>query len=295
MTEVSSAASVALRARRLDITPAEYFAGKDCETPWLSQSVAHRMLDQTPLHAAHYHPLLGGAQRKATKAMSAGQILHTLLLGKGRDVDVIDAKDYRTKAAQEARDNALMSGFTPVLRHEYDDIMSSLEVMRSRLAEAGVRLDGEKEVCLEWYEEGKDHPILCRGMMDNVFIADGVIIDVKKAESAHPRACGRHMVDYGYDIQHAAYTSALTKLDPSLAGRVKMKFAFIEMSPPYCVMVGEPDGLMRELGAMKWARAVRLWERCLATSEWPGYPKETVQLECAPWQFEGEIIASAQS
>lgn len=280
-----------MTARILEITADEYFAGKDAIAPWLSQSIAHRMLDQTCLHAWTYHPLLGGVHRKATKAMDAGQILHTLLLGKGKQLDIVDAKDWRTKAAQEARDNAVASGFVPVLRHEHDSVMDSLATIQANLAAAGIRLDGLKEVCVEWDEVGESGPVLCRAMMDNVFLDDGLIIDVKKCESAHPRGSGRHMVEYGYDIQHAAYTSAIEHLRPELIGRARMEFAFIELVPPYAVLPARPNGIMRRLGEMKWKRAIKMWERCLITKVFPGYPTKTVDLEPMPWQMSDEILA----
>jgi hypothetical protein len=131
-------------------------------------------------------------------------------------------------------------------------------------------------------------------MMDHVKINDGIILDVKSTRSAHPKQCAASMVTYGSDIQAQAYVSALEKYKPELAGRVDMVFLFMELDPPYAILPARPNGMMRELGAMKWARAVKLWEKCLTTDTWPGYSTDIVQLEPMPWHLAAEMIADEE-
>lgn len=283
------------KAIRLQLTTEEYFSGANCPVPYLSQSIANRMLQQSCKHAWTYHPMLGRARRSTTKAMDRGTLLHTMLLGKGKQVDVIDAPNFKTKAAQEARDNAIEGGFIPVLRKDYDSLDGALAAMRANLEAEGVKLGGEPEAMFEWEETADDGtPVVCRGMMDNLFLGEGLIVDLKKCESAHPEACGRHAVDYGYDVQRAAYVSCLEKLRPDLAGRATMQFAFIEMDPPYAVSALPFGGMLIHMGRAKWRRAINMWARCLATNEWPGYARDGA-LECKPWQMSDEILASAES
>lgn len=279
-------------ARFLNLTSEQYFAGEGADRPYLSYSIAKRLLGQSPLHAWTFHPLLGKMRRDSTKAMEEGDLLHAMLLGEGsKQIDVIDAKDFRTNAAREARDNATAAGFVPVLRKHYEALVSRLGTIRDNLAAAGVVLEGASEATFEWEEETDDGAlVLCRARMDKVIVAAGQIIDIKKAASAHPDDCGKHSVDYGYDIQRAAYTRALQAVCPDLAGRIVMKFAFIELAPPFAVCCLPFSGMLRAMGEMKWRRAVNLWHQCVTTNTWPSYPT-TGQLECKPWQVDAEAAA----
>jgi hypothetical protein len=47
---------------------------------------------------------------------------------------------------------------------------------------------------------------------------------------------------------------------------------------------------MREIGAQRWSRAVELWQRGLATDEWPHYTEhDPVTLETPPYLIREEL------
>lgn len=234
-------------ARILNVTPAEYLADP-CATPSLSSSIAHTIVARSPLHAWSEHPRFGNQRSDPTTATAEGSLLHRFLLGKGANVAIIHADDFRTKAAREERDQAIASGQLPMLARQYHAIAAAAETLRGKLAAFGIELAGESEVAIEWSEPGEHGPVLCRGMMDHLIVERGAIYDIKKIRSAHPRTCARHAVEYGYDIQHAAYTSGFEKLRPELAGRIDMVFVFLELEPPYAVVPARLDGGLRELG-----------------------------------------------
>lgn len=281
-------------ARILKCTEAEYFADP-CAVPSLSQSIATTLVSVSPLHAWAKHPRLGNCEPlDPTAALDAGKVMHKLLLGAGAEVDVVEAKDWRTKVAQEARDNAYLNGRIPMLREAYDNAVACAAATRTGLARAGVNLDefdaAEPEVAIEWTEPGQYGDVVCRGKLDKLLLGenDAVIFDVKKSRDAHPRVLGRRMIEYGYDIQHAAYTRAVQALRPDLAGRIRFLFLFLEDAPPYAVLPAVPDGPMRAHGEMRWERAVRTWERCLRSNVWPGYSAGPVSLEAPAWALAQE-------
>jgi len=275
-------------ARLLDCTTAQYF--KDpCAVPSLSQSTAFTLLNSSPLHAWTQHPRFGNVRRASTAAMSEGTAIHRLLLNKGADFEVIEADSFRTKLAQEQRDRALEEHRLPVLRHQHDEWVTAADRIKVNLAALNIHLTGESEVPIEWQESGSLGPVTCRGMFDHVIIDRGIIYDIKKADSASPKKCGRSVVNYGYSLQHAAYTSALAKLKPEFEGAVDFIFVFVEVDPPYAVLPARLDGMLRELGAMQWNRAVRLWEHCLTTNNWPSYTNQITTLEAPPWAITEEM------
>jgi hypothetical protein len=282
-------------AELLDVTAAQYHTDPGDGPPSLTQSTAHTIISQSLLHAWTFHPRLGGRQRPPTKAKDGGTLIHKLLLGKGQDLAVLGVKDYRTNAAREARDNAIAAGLLPVKEKDYEDAEHCANQLRKRLSnDYGIILDGDSEVAFKWDEVGENGPVKCRAMMDHVKLQGGVIYDVKSIKNAHPKTCAAHMVNFGYDIQRETYVSALEHLNPELQGRVDFVFLFMELAEPYSIVAARPSGMMRELGAMKWKRAIKLWERALATNKWPGYSTGVIDLEPMPWHLSDAIIADAE-
>lgn len=282
-----------MKARILDVTAAQYHADP-LPTPSLSSSLAHVLLSQSPQHAYLLHPKLGGKVREATKTMDGGTLAHELLLGVGGGLVVIDADDFKSKAAREARDVARSAGQTPVLKSAFEDAKVAVEQWRARLEILGIVLSGKSEVAVTWDEEPiPGRPVACRGMIDHLKIDRGVIYDLKTIRSAHPKVCARHMIEYGYDVQYAAYTRALEALRPELAGRTDFVFLFCETEPPYCITPARPNGTMRELGRTRWDRAVGLWNDCLTFNKWPGYADGIIELEAPPWAITAEMGSAA--
>jgi hypothetical protein len=285
-------------ARILDVTEAEYFADPSA-TPSLSHSIAHILLSRSPYHAWAAHPKLGGyappAEASDTdeepdeKAFDEGKIIHSLMLGKGVEVEVCHFDDFRKKEAREQRDAARAAGRVPVIAAKYESMVKSAEVLRDRCRAAGFPLIGESEVAIEWYEQGEHGPIVCRCRIDQLFLDMGVILDIKKIRNAHPRKAARTFVEYGYDLQECCYKRAVAALRPELRGRTDFVFLYMETLAPNLVVPARPDGAFREIGQLRWERALKLWERCLAMGDWPGYANGPVTLEAPAYVISEQI------
>ena len=77
-----------MTARILNCSPGDYYRDP-CAVPSLSQSIAHTLVTQSPLHAWSEHPRLGNQRKPASKAMDVGSLIHKLVLGKGVDVEIV--------------------------------------------------------------------------------------------------------------------------------------------------------------------------------------------------------------
>lgn len=280
-------------ARILDCTAEEYH--KDpCDTPSLSSSTAKVMMADSPMHAWARHPKFGdgdtddedaAAEDEPTVAKDNGTMIHRLLLNKGADIVVVEANDFKTKAAREARDEAKAAGKLPIILHKYESMLVTVEHLRRRLRDEGYELTGESEVPIEWFERGVNGPVRCRSMLDHVFFNDGVIYDLKTARSANPKNVGRKWIEMGYDIQAVCYPRALQALRPEFTGRIKMEFLFVEIKPPYAVTTGTPSASLVEVGKLRWGNAVRIWEDCLAKNAWPSYVSGRTVFEAPNYQI----------
>lgn len=269
-----------MTARRLDVNHAAYLSDP-CERPSLSQSIAHTLVTRSPLHAWSQHPRLGAAPREPSKETDEAEIIHSLLLGKGGQVEILKFDNYRTKDAQTQRDAAREAGRVPLLERQYEGIVTASTAIVQRLAERGIVLDGESEVAIEWEEPSQYGPVLCRGKLDH--LKRPQIIDVKKILSADPGTCAAHVARYGYDIQDAAYTSAVQQLHPELAGRTDFLFVFVEIEPPYDVNPVRLDAVFKARGKQRWERAKNLWAMCLRDNRWPGYSQGIGVLDAPGW------------
>lgn len=279
-------------ARLLPQTPTEYRADSGSGAPWFSYSVAKTLLTESPMHAWYYHPKLGGHVREQTKAMGAGQVVHNILLGKGADIVIVRANDFKTKAAQEARDAAIAAGKTPIIAHKYDEIVAAADAIREKLAAVGVDLAAPhalREQGIEWDEETPDGPVRCRGMLDYLDLDTGIILDPKSTNCAHPNKVQRTIHDFAYTLQECAYTSAVEILKPELQGRVDFGFLFMELEAPFPVLPVRTSEAMKELGRMQWARAVRIWQRCLKSNNWPEYSEGWAVIQPSNWVMSQEL------
>lgn len=273
--------------------PPEQYHADPCAIPSLSSHCAATIVTKSPLHAWHEHPRLGAAKRTlGTKALRGGSLAHELLLRKPDEVDanivVVEADDFRTKAAKAKRDEAVEANKLPVLAREHERAIVVCGHIHARLIEFGISLNGVSEIAAFWQEHASDGALVqCRALMDHVIGAEGLIYDLKSCRSAHPRAIQKAVETYSYHIQSAAYTRALEQIEPQFAGRVAYRWLFVELTEPYVVVPAEPAGSMRRLGEAHWSQAVDTWAACTATGEWPGYSRgEVLRIEASPWALE---------
>lgn len=246
-------------------------------TPRLHQSTAHTLLSMSPYHAWYFHKDLGGHEKKGSAATARGNVLDRMLFGVGPELAVLNFSDFKTKAAQAARDEAEASGKLVVLLETYEKHRLFVEAVNAQLAEEhGIVLNGESQVEVEW--ESPNDGVPCAGRMDHVIRP--LILDLKTCRSATEDAVAQSIVNYGYDIQYAAYTEAARVLG---WGEPDMKFIFAESSEPYALRLAPLAGTMKSLGEYKWRRACGIWKECLASGRWPGYP--VTRIEAKPWHL----------
>lgn len=262
----------------LNVPHAVYHADP-CAEPSLSSSLAKTLVMRSALHAHTQHPRLGGVIiDDDSDAKDRGTILDALLFGVGPEIVRIEADDFRTKLAKEARDEARSRGAVPIIAAKLDSLTAVANVMRARIGDVGLELNGQSQVTMVW----KVGNVWCRARLDHAFLQQGLIFDLKTTYDASPSGIERSMNSQSADIQWAAYTSGLTTLLPELAGRERMRFVYAEPDPPYAVVIADPDGTMQELGARRWKRAIEMWDRAITTGEFPGYPRE-IRVAAKPW------------
>lgn len=287
--------------------PAWIYHTDPCATPSLSASIAGVIDRQSPAHAAARHPRLEGVPRKDVRSLDSGSIIHAMVLQQADLFQVVDAKDWRTKAAKERRAAIRADRKTPILVHDQEILSLAAKVGRERLAElcllpedtdrSDVRV--YRECSIFWVEPSSSGPVQCRSRLDALWLegpdpsrpTSATILDLKTSRSAHPDACRGHVEAYGYAIQQAAYVRAVEAAFPSVRGRVSFVLAFLEIVHPYVVLAARLSTAFADIGRAKWERAVNTWGRCLSRNEWPAYAPGIVTLEPPSWLLAKEAIA----
>lgn len=262
--------------------PAEAYHADPCPEPSLSGSVAIPLVHRSPRHAWWAHPRLNTeGEREESNRMDLGTVAHALLLQAGGPIEVIEAENYTTKAAREARDAAREAGRTPVLTAAYEQAQGMAAKARAFLDNAVIGwADGAPEQVMAW----REGDAWCRGMVDWLMNDRQVVVDYKTTgTSARPDDVERHMFDMNYHLKAAFYERGLNVLNPEGAGRRKFLFLFQETDAPYeCSLVTLSEGAMM-IGRKQATYAIRRWQQCMRSGVWPGYGLGCHTASPPPW------------
>lgn len=248
--------------------------------PALSASGAKRLLPPNCPALFKHDRDNGGRPNK--RSFDVGHAAHAAVLGVGLELVVVDADDWRTKDAREARDAAYAAGKCPILTKDKVAVDGMALAIRQH-PRASKLLDpehGKPEVSVFWDDELRR--IARRSRFDWLPHTDGGLLtvpDYKTTASAQPFAFSRSIFNFGYDIQAVFYMDAVKAA--GIAEDVEFLFIAQETSPPYLVTVHQLDFEALLLGRARVDEACRVFRQCTETNIWPGYSDE-IEIVGAP-------------
>jgi hypothetical protein len=267
----------------IEALSADKYHADPAPQPSLSSSIAHILLDQSPLHAWLAHPRLNPKfERETDSRFDLGSAAHMMLLERREDRIVrVEADDWRTKTAKEARDAAQAVGKYAVLERQYCDIKEMCDAARKFLmrTELGNILDtGEAEQTLVWEDNG----VWCRARPDLMSEDRKIVLDYKSTASAEPGAFARQIGRMGYDLQDQFYSRGVEVL----TGKLPI-FVFLaqEITKPYACSLVALSNSYQFVGQDKVTRALDLWKTCLLQNSWPSYNTRIHYAEPKPWDL----------
>jgi len=264
---------------------AETYAADQSGEPSLSASIAHLLIAASPAHAWEASPSLNPDHEPDEKAaFDIGLAAHMLMTGVGAEIAEIDADDYRTKAAQQARDEARDAGLVPLTRLQVADVRRMVDAARRQMTAHGIgdpfargAEAGTNERSLFWQADG----VCNRCRPDCMDLAAGVAYDLKTVSGyADPEAWVRSAMSQGVDLRAAHYLDGLTALYP---GEWRYRFVLLEKARPHCLAVVELSGAALEIGRKKLRRARAIWRQCLDANDWPGWSSEIAIVDPPGW------------
>lgn len=252
--------------------PAEQYHGQLTDGPSLGRSTAFDLIFSCPAKAwwnCHLNPEYVPARKKE---FDLGTAAHLIMLEPeqwGDRVELIDADDFRTKAAQEARDRAYAAGRTPLLPKHVDQIQGMHAALLRHPLAAKAFVGGKAEPTIVakdpetgiWLKARPDYlTAVSRGTL---------MFDYKTTTDANPHEWAKRLFDMGHFVQDPWY-----RMVHELAtGETVQDFIFIvqEVAPPHLISVNRLDMPDFEMGHRVNRRAIDLFAECMATNKWPAY------------------------
>ncbi len=274
--------------------PFDEYLADPCPEPSFSSDVANAIVNRSPRHAWYRHPRLNPVRpKKQSAVMDIGKIAHLCFLERVVDVGmdsrivVIDAKDYRTKDAKAQRDEAYQNGLVPVLEKQHELILcigaASQHAWDACSELQGLFDDWKTERSVLWTED-QAGTLWCRSRPDLISDNHTIIVNYKiTGMSAEPDEFGSgYLIRGGYHVQAYNHCRGIEQLTG-----VQTKYIWMvqEDYPPYdCSFIGMSPSL-RALAEAQWEHAFAIWQECLESGKWPGYPNRVCWVDAPGWQL----------
>lgn len=242
-------------------------------------STSIRLLSDPEISLQEVKHLLEHDEHK--KAYDVGTLAHALILEGGLDhlIVEVDADDYRTKAAREARDSAYAENKIPVNHSEWATMMQPIHGMQAAVYHHDIArdllTDHDPEVSIFWEQYG----VPMKARIDALHQSKGIAVDLKTVRSARPNDVRKQISDLGYYVQQQHYLNglkAVTGFD------MDWYFVTVGKEAPHPVSVHKmsPDALEQAQARIEYAIA-----RYKQAQEhgWTGYTAVYEQ-QLTPWE-----------
>ena len=259
----------------------ETYHGDPVEGGSLSASNAKHLIPGEPFDGCpRKFAIKRDTPQKPKAIFDFGHIAHKLVLGEGNAIDVHDFKDWKTKAAQEAKQASYDADRIPCL----PSVMEAAQAMAKALYAHSFAGDlfkyGKPERSLFWKDPEFD--IWLRTRPDWLPTKSDIFADYKTAASAAIDPFRRNAYNIGYAIQAAFRIDGIKALgihpDP--------KFVFVvqEKESPHMITVFQPTPAEVEWGRIFMRKAISEFAKCQAEDDWSQeYATDIVQGIFPPW------------
>lgn len=258
------------------VSDADYRADP-CPSPSLTQSTVKTLIEGSPLHAWTDSPRLNPQfEYDDDTKFDLGNIAHRLILGRGKEIEVLDFADWRKKEAQELREAAADEGRIAVLKHQFDqacDMASAAWLQLSKHEDCDAFTNGDAEVMIAWEENG----IWFRSLIDWLHEDLRTVDDYKSSGmSMAPHVIGMRAQAAGWETQAAFIERGLDILDPAGAGRRRYRFIGQETYKPHALTVMHINEYWMTMGRKRVEAGVALWRPAVEHNYWRGYGTRAV-------------------
>lgn len=250
---------------------AEDYHGNICDAPSLSSSGARTIVGVCPQRFWFDSYLNPAFIPKFSKNFDIGHAGHYMMLEEDKfseKVVLIDAPDWRTKAAKAARQEAYDTHRVPLLTKDLGPIQAMRKTLFSHsLAGEVFKRSGIAERSM--FCRDPETGIWMKSRPDLLPQHRPFIVDYKTAANANPDDLEDIICDMGYHQQAAWYCDVYEHVMGHPAER--FWFCAQEKKAPYLVSIFALTEDALQVGRDRNREAIDLFDYCLRKGEWPGY------------------------
>lgn len=193
-----------------------------------------------------------------------GAVVHTLVLGAGPKLVTVEADNWYSKAAKEARTAARTEGAIALLAADMDKAQAMADAVLSHPTAGAILSNGTPEQSLYWTDS--ESGVNCRARVD--WLRTNALVDVKTCADASPGGFSRAAWTFHYEMQAAHYRAGAAAVG---LGDLPFLNVCVEKEEPYLIAVYQLDDEALSIGRSRCDRALRLYADCEAAGTWPGY------------------------
>jgi exodeoxyribonuclease VIII len=236
------------------------------------------LLNKSPAHARVYQQ----QPPETTDALRIGHALHTRALEPmlfGQRYAVRPDCDRRTKEGKAIYEGFLagMDGKQELSQSEAQSIEAICRSIEGRQIHRFIE-QGLAEVCIIWIDPRTN--LLCKARLDYWHDGQQVIVDLKSCQDASYDAFASAVFYYQYYQQAAWYCDGIKNLTGQMPSFV---FMAVEKKQPYACAAYELADENLIAGRKAYRKALGIYQQCLATNDWPGYPDRVDILTMPQW------------
>lgn len=236
----------------------------------LSASGAFVLSEECPARFFEQSPWNPNREPDERRHFNIGRALHLAVLepdALAEAIVLVNADDYRTKAAQAARDDAYDAGKTPLLVKELDLVVAMDRAIHADPHAAELLGDGDpadNEVSFFWEDPQTGTP--CKARADRISRQHRAIIDLKTAACAAPLAFKAAVFRDGHYLRAPWYLDGYEVV----TGDVMKRYVFIavEKEPPNVVAVYDLSDRALAWGRMMVRRSLNRFVECQVANKW---------------------------
>lgn len=220
-----------------------------------------------------------GGPVEPTPAMNLGSLAHALWFQPEtvqKDFAVSEFDSYRTKAAQEWRDEQVAAGNMVVTQEQMDNAYEVVYYAKARAYYLGL---SSYEVAV-YAEVG---PTKVKGMIDIVPRYGAALADLKTTTTiGDVNNITRTILSRGYHWQAAMYLDLWNAA--SGEDRNEFHIIFAETCDPYETALVKLDSELIQHGRVGYMNALSRWQECVRKNDFPSAYPEEITITLPAWE-----------
>jgi hypothetical protein len=111
-----------------------------------------------------------------------------------------------------------------------------------------------------------------------------MVVDLKTARCAMPGPFERAIYQYGYHRTKPFYLETMNLAENTMMWKYYL-FLVVENTPPYEVALYDLDPAATDLGRREMVELKILYNKCMDSGEWPGYPTHIQTIGVPNWAY----------